>query len=89
MPTPPDATPENAPASSPETRALALARSFHSLAHLTEWDPEALDDWTSGKSSHGEKLAAQFVLNIYNQYHEWRCGRFDLVEAYGVWDRDH
>jgi len=68
----------------PRTRITALAKQFHSLAHLKfveDWDAIALDGWATGGRSHGEKLAAQFVLRIWNQHEEWQCGRFDVIEG--------
>lgn len=55
---------------------------------VVNFDPDALDEW-SLVASHGERLAVQLVLNCYNQFHEWRCGRFDVVEAMQVWDSRH
>lgn len=40
-------------------------------------------------ASRGEKLAAQFILAVWNQWHPGKCGGFDIVEAYGLWDEDH
>ena len=72
-------------------RITELAQQFHSIANLaavTNWDANALDKWAL-TASHGEKLAAQFVLVVWNQWDEWKCGRFDVIEAYGVWDAEH
>lgn len=72
-------------------RIIDLAKTFQSLADLdavTNWDALALDRW-SLTASHGEKLAVQFVLAVWNQWDEWQCGRFDVIEAYGVWDAEH
>lgn len=83
---------ESTTKTTPQERAQALARTFHSLRDMDtveRWDPDALDHWATHGASHGEKLAVCFVLNVYNQYHKWGCGRFDLIEAYGVWDSDH
>lgn len=73
-------------------RIISLAQSFPSLAGVAavnEWDPLALDAWAVGGASSGEKLAIQFVLSVWNQYDEWQCGRFDVIEAYGRWDAGH
>jgi len=72
-------------------RITALAQTFHSIADLdavSNWDALALDRWAL-TASHGEKLAVQFVLAVWNQWDEWQCGRFDVFEAYGVWDAEH
>lgn len=72
-------------------RITQLAQQFHAIADLTavmHWDAKALDTWAV-TASHGEKLAAQFVLAVWNQWEEWECGRFDVIKAYGVWDQDH
>ena len=72
-------------------RITDLARRFHSIADLNvvkNWDAKALDTWALS-ASHGKKLAVQFVLSVWNQWEAWECGRFDVIEAYGVWDADH
>ena len=72
-------------------RITELAQRFHSIANIgavTNWDANALDKWAL-TASHGEKLAAQFVLVVWNQWEKWQCGRFDVIEAYGVWDAEH
>lgn len=72
-------------------RIINLARSFHAIADLKaieHWDANELDQWAL-TASHGEKLAAQFVLAVWNQWEEWKCGRFDVIEAFGVWDAEH
>lgn len=72
-------------------RITELAQSFPSLngvAAVTNWDADALDKWACS-ASHGERLAIQFVLCVWNQWEEWDCGRFDVIEAYGVWDTEH
>lgn len=71
------------------TRAQEFAQTFPSLAHLEcvkSWDAEALNRWACSGASHGEKVAAQFVLTVWNRHEEWECGKFDLFEAYGIWD---
>lgn len=81
---------------------LKLARSFSSLANLERWDSLALLR-TLPTASHGERLSAQFVLGVWNPYTDWAkvaraerikgdraaFGRFDLIEAIGVWDPAH
>jgi hypothetical protein len=72
-------------------RITALAQKFHAIAEhpaVVNWDANALDEWAQ-VASHGEKLTAQFVLGVWNQWEEWQCGRFDVIAAYGVWDAEH
>ena len=72
-------------------RIIELARSFPSIADhpaVIEWNPDALAKWYAVASS-GERLAVQFVLGVWNQYEEWSCGRFDVIEAFGRWDDKH
>ncbi|MEJ6578795.1 MAG: hypothetical protein QNL68_03260 [Akkermansiaceae bacterium] len=70
-----------------------LSRSFPSLAEqgsVKEWDAVALDEWAaSGMPSHGQRLAAQFLLRVWNQHEKWQCGKCDPIEAQGVWDSEH
>ena len=72
-------------------RITQLAQRFHAIANLDavkHWDADTLDHWAT-TASHGEKVTAQFVLAVWNQWHKWECGRFDVIEAYGAWDEDH
>jgi hypothetical protein len=51
------------------------------------FDASAFDQWASSTSSlisKGERIIAQFILGVFDQYHEWECGRFDIFEAAGV-----
>ena len=74
-------------------RIEKLAMSFPSLRGqpgVVPWDALALDAWASGPApSHGMLRAAQFVLMVWDPGHAWKCGRFDISEAFGVWDREH
>lgn len=77
---------------SSQERITELARQFPTLENLAmvkDWDALALDEWARGGRSHGEKLAAQFVLSVWSSLDAWECGPFNLFEAYGVWDHDH
>jgi len=83
----------------------ALSQCFHSLrgANGTEpWDPERLMRWACAGRSHGEVLAARFVLSVWNSGTDWAeeakaegidnsaaLARFDLFEALQTWDYDH
>ncbi len=86
-----------------------LAKMFHSLIDapgVDPWEPLALLRWAivGGGASHGEKLAAQFVLSVWNSSTDWEevarenkiitdpehhFTRFDLFEAMNVWDQEH
>jgi hypothetical protein len=89
----------------PALRVLALAKTFHQLASsMSEtpqggnelrlgdelgWNPLELERWAcSGAATSGSKAAAQFVLGVWNR-HEYRCGKFDLHAAMGIWDDEH
>lgn len=84
-----------------------LAKSFPSLRHapgVEPWNVDKFLPWaTSGVLSHGEVLAAKFVLSVWNPGTDWedvaregglldegqRFRRFDLFEAMNVWDSAH
>jgi len=69
-----------------------LAETFPSLRghpHIWNWDPKALDEWAASVGSTGERLSTQFVLGVWNQFKEWRCGRFNVLDACTRWDREH
>ena len=74
-------------------KMTALALSFPTLADadgVGPWDPDRLEAWLrSGAPGHGAQCAGRFVLSVWNSYHEWACGRFDLHEALGCWDAKH
>lgn len=68
------------------------------------WDAITLLRWACGGRSHGEVLAAKFVLSVWNTSTDWeeiardegilttpegRFSRFDLFEAMAVWDAAH
>lgn len=71
----------------------ALAASFPTLRDargVSPWEPERLEAWLlSGAPGHGARCAGRFVLSVWNSYHEWSSGRFDLHEALGCWDEQH
>ena len=56
---------------------------------MESWNPDALDEWAASVASAGERIAAQFVLQVWNQFHPWKCGPFNVVEAYSRWDKDN
>ena len=75
----------------PGARMLALLNSFPTLRGImAEWDPLFLDEWACGPiPGSGAFLAAQFVLEVWNVYEPWKCGRFDFHRALYVWDAAH
>lgn len=70
-----------------------LIRSFPSLIGkpgASPWDALILDRWAaSGIPSHGERVAAQFVLGVWDPRANWSCGQFDVFEAMRIWDCKH
>lgn len=77
--------------SAPGARMLELLNSFPTLRGImTEWDALFLEQWACGPvPGSGGFLAAQFVLEVWNVYEPWKCGRFDFHRALGVWDEEH
>lgn len=77
---------------SPSTQIAFLAETFPCLKGreiVVCWDANAVDTWACCGASHGQKLAARFVLSVWDPNHQWECGRFDVLEAYGAWDPEH
>lgn len=77
-------------ASGPRAYIVALANSFPCLAgRLADPNQFDVDKWMDGAGpwSHGEKLAATFIANVWNPgYAASQDWRFDLFEACGTWD---
>jgi hypothetical protein len=94
----------------PAAAMAMLARSFPSLAikdppGLEPWDSMVFFEWLCGPgagSSHGQLLAAQFVLMVWNSHTDWEADarengfaypsaakRFNLGEAVATWDAEH
>ncbi len=75
------------------SKMTAFACSFPSLRHapgIKCWDANELDRWAAEMPlSHGELCTARFVLAIWDSDAEWRCGRFDIMEALRIWDPSH
>jgi hypothetical protein len=73
-----------------EAKIVWLALKFPCLRNAPgaePWGANRLDDWAAGGGpSHGEKCAARFILAVWDPNHEWQSGRFDLMEALGIWD---
>ena len=76
-----------------EAKMAALARTFPSVADapgVPLWDANNFDRWAAETPvSHGELLAAQFLLAVWDPEHPWRCGPFNLMESLRVWDEVH
>lgn len=89
-----------------EPRFQVLVESFPSLRRAPgarPWDAQRFLEWLcSNGLSHGELLAARFVLGVWNSQADWeheaklRClptpaaaKRFDVLAAAAVWDRAH
>ena len=77
----------------PEGKMAELSRSFPSRAKASGihvWHANTLDRWASETPlSLGELVTARFLLAVWDPYHPWACGRFDVMEAIRVWDEPH
>lgn len=86
------------------TRLAALFPSLRAAPGVSPWNANEFLRWaTSGVLSHGEVLAAKFVLGVWNSSTDWedtaremklikpdqKFSRFDLFEAMNVWDQAH
>lgn len=86
------------------TRLAKLFPSLRQAPGVEPWNVDELLRWAaSGVLSHGEVLAAKFVLSVWNPGTDWeeiaredglledgqRFRRFDLFEAMNVWDSEH
>jgi hypothetical protein len=75
------------------TQIQQLAAALPTLtgaAGVSPWNLTEFDAWACGPApGHGARFAAQFVLAVWNNDVDWRCGRFDVVEALSVWDDAH
>lgn len=84
----------------------ALCRRFPSLRHVAgadPWDATKMLRFACEAHSHGEQLAARFVLSVWNCNTDWnheahregflsgeeRLRPFDIFEAFGTWDHEH
>ena len=73
-------------------RMAAFAVTFPSMRYASgvePWDAVELDAWGNGPCSHGKRVTAQFLLNVWDPSTDWKCGRFDLMEALNVWPPSH
>src|SRR5438552_2387070 len=64
-----------------------LAGAFPALARapIDPWSSTTLDAWAAQPRLVEHRLAAQFVLSVWNYDHPWRCGRFNPELAH-VWN---
>ncbi len=51
------------------------------------FDGPTLDESHIG-ASHGERVSIAFLLNVWNPDGEWKIGKFDVMDALGIWDAD-
>lgn len=77
-----------------EERIEALARTFPCLVQAPGnafgWNPRELDMWASQAGQpESYRLAASFVLHVWNRDAGWRCGPFDMFRALEIWDGAH
>lgn len=75
-----------------------LLDSFPSLADFPgEWNAMAFSTWAQQSLSHGGLCAAAFIMSVWNPGENrkpprgspHRGLRFDLHDAFGVWDPEH
>ena len=63
---------------------------LHQAPGVQPWKPAKLDQWAcSPHPCCGARHAARFVLAVWNDHQNWRCGRFHLIEAMHTWDQAH
>lgn len=76
-----------------EKKMTTFALTFPSVAKASGvnlWDANTFDRWAAETPiSHGELVTARFLLAVWDSNHQWRCGRFDAMEALQVWDPRH
>lgn len=74
-----------------EERIARLAETFPTLekAPLRPWDAQRFDQWACRQPSSGLCHAARFVLAVWAANVKWRIGKFDVIEAFGAWDKFH
>jgi hypothetical protein len=89
-------TPDVSPNEIKLAKMSKLALSFPSLQKaqgVSPWEQNKRDAWASTPVSHGERCTAQFVLSIWGNTTMknclWKCGPFDFMDAFTVWDDDH
>jgi hypothetical protein len=60
----------------------------HFVSSTRGLDLEKLAEWTQLSSS-GERHAAAFICNLYNDRAAWKCAKFDFFGAWATWDDEH
>ncbi len=74
-----------------DQQMLDLVNRFPTLrGKFTRWNALEFSDWACGpEPSSGMRHAARFILEVWNPYDEWPCGKFDWNRAIGMWDDGH
>jgi hypothetical protein len=76
-----------------DERMTALALTFPSLqdaAGILPWSAEKLEKWTCGPApGSGAFHAARFMLSLWNEHSDWKCGHFNFFTAFRSWDAKH
>ena len=75
---------------------LALARQFPVLQETgyfddikpEDWDPDVVDAW-GGKADDGIRHAVAFILQVWGLDVRWKVGKFDVVNAALVWEKEN
>ncbi len=78
--------------SEPGEQMTKLSKGFPSMRDapgIDSWKPEHLNSWAAGPASSGERHTARFLLSLWDSATAWEAGRFDVLEALGVWDLPH
>jgi hypothetical protein len=78
----------------PMSSMIRLARTFPALRKAPgaggPWDPTALAQWaTAPTTPFAHRLAAAFVLEVWDSGRKWDTGPFLLYEAAKLWDQEH
>ena len=70
-----------------------LALQFPTLRQapgVQPWQPQQLERWACGPApSSAAAHAARFMLAVWDNRRQWRCGAFDLIDAIRIWDETH
>jgi hypothetical protein len=74
-----------------EEKIQSLAKTFPCLSdvpYIDPWGPSALDHWAVNHATKEQNHAVRFLLAVFvpGKPKAWRCGGFDVVDAFRVWD---
>jgi len=76
-----------------EKKMATLARSFPCMAKAPGaklWDSNAFDHWAyDAPISRCELVTVRFLLAVWDRDFNWKCSRFDLMDAMSIWDEQH